>query len=209
MGFNIGTGIIMYAYYHYCDPVKAGIVTKYDKLMPRFVKDVAGHINGMPGIFISCVFSASLSTISAALHSLSGVIYNDYVRPRNWFKHNDENANRTMRIIIFLMGTWCAIGGIVVEHFSSIYQMVSTVSGVCTGAVLGVFTLGMLNPWVNKKVCALQVFPSIFSKYFLFCLAFYFFFSLGRIRWSDIQHGGDVFDYCKYTISYCERDATL
>lgn len=47
--FNCGTGIIMYAYYHDCDPVKANIVTKYDKLMPRFVRDVAGHITGMSG----------------------------------------------------------------------------------------------------------------------------------------------------------------
>lgn len=39
----------MYAYYHDCDPVKANIVTKYDKLMPRFVRDVAGHITGMSG----------------------------------------------------------------------------------------------------------------------------------------------------------------
>lgn len=44
-----GTGIVMFAYYHNCDPVKANIVTKYDKMMPRFVYDVAGHIPGMPG----------------------------------------------------------------------------------------------------------------------------------------------------------------
>lgn len=54
MGFNCGTGIIMYAYYHDCDPVKANIIAKYDQLMPRFVQDVAGHITGMSGIFISC-----------------------------------------------------------------------------------------------------------------------------------------------------------
>lgn len=50
MSINCFTGIIMYAYYHYCDPVKANIVTKYDKLMPRFVQDVAGHITGMSGM---------------------------------------------------------------------------------------------------------------------------------------------------------------
>lgn len=50
MSFCGGTGIIMYAYYHACDPVKANIVTKYDKLVPRFVHEVAGHITGMTGI---------------------------------------------------------------------------------------------------------------------------------------------------------------
>lgn len=51
MTFNCGIGIIMYAYYYACDPVKEKIVTKYDKLMPRFVEDVSGHITGMSGEF--------------------------------------------------------------------------------------------------------------------------------------------------------------
>lgn len=56
MTFIGGTGITMYAYYHDCDPVKAQIVTKYDKLIPRFVQDMTGHITGMSGnclIFLS------------------------------------------------------------------------------------------------------------------------------------------------------------
>lgn len=49
MAFMCGTGITMYAFYHDCDPVKAKTITKYDKLMPRFVQDVTGHITGMSG----------------------------------------------------------------------------------------------------------------------------------------------------------------
>lgn len=143
----------MYSYYHNCDPVKVGIVTKYDKLMPKFVQDVAGHIRGMPGIFISCVFSASLSTVSAALHSVSGVIYSDYVRPMKWFADTDVNANRTMRLIICLIGTFCAFSGILVENFQSIFQLINTVSGMTSGAKFGTFTLAMLYPYANQKVC--------------------------------------------------------
>lgn len=51
MTFMCGTGITMYAYYHDCDPVRAKIITKYDKLMPRFVQDVTGRITGMSGKF--------------------------------------------------------------------------------------------------------------------------------------------------------------
>lgn len=53
MSFTCGTGIIMYAYYRNCDPVKAQILTKYDKLLPRFVQDVTGHITGMSGNYFS------------------------------------------------------------------------------------------------------------------------------------------------------------
>lgn len=142
----------MYSYYYDCDPVRAGIVTKYDKLMPRFVQDVAGHIRGMPGVFISCVFSASLSTVSAALHSVSGVIYSDYIKPRKWFAETDVNINRSMRFTIFLIGTFCAFSGILVENFQSIFQAVNTVAGITAGAKFGVFTMGMFYPWANQKV---------------------------------------------------------
>lgn len=98
------------------------------------------------------MFSASLSTISAVMHSLSGVIYNDCIRPRKWFAHTDANANLTMRFIIFLTGTLCAFGGIIVENFQSIFQVVVTVGGMSTGAAFGAFTLGMLYPWANAKV---------------------------------------------------------
>lgn len=152
MGFNCATGIIMYAYYHDCDPVAANIVTKHDKLMPRFVKDIAGHITGMPGIFISCVFSASLSTVSAALHCISGVIYSDYIVPMKLFKNNDVNANRTMRLTIFALGSFCAFSGVLVEHFKSLFQAINTVAGVTVGAKFGTFTLAMLYPWANQKV---------------------------------------------------------
>lgn len=174
MVFMCGTGITIYAYYRDCDPVSAKIITKYDKLMPRFVQDVTGHITGMSGknessfkpitnlthiysippvlgIFISCVFSASLSTVSAISHSISGILYNDYIRPRKWFAHTDFNANLTMRLIIIWLGTFCALAGVVVEHFESIFQITMTIAGTFFGATFGVFTLGMLYPWANKK----------------------------------------------------------
>lgn len=103
------------------------------------------------GIFISCVFSASLSTVSAISHSISGIVYNDYIRPRKWFAHTDFNANLTMRFIIICLGTICALAGVVVERFDSIFQISMTIAGTFIGATFGVFTLGMLYPWANKK----------------------------------------------------------
>lgn len=49
MSLICGIGLIMYAHYYNCDPVKAGIVSTYDKLTSRFVQDIAGHIPGMSG----------------------------------------------------------------------------------------------------------------------------------------------------------------
>lgn len=128
------------------------MVSKADKMIPRFVQDVVGHITGMPGVFISCVFSASLSTVSANLNALAGVVYMDFIKPMKAYHHTERKANLIMKTIIVLLGIECALGALIVEKFSSIFQMMNTVAGTSTGAIFGVFTVGMLYPWANKHV---------------------------------------------------------
>lgn len=169
--------------------------------MPRFVRDVAGHLPGMSGIFISCVFSASLSTVSAGLHAVSGIIYSDYIRPFKFFQHNDVNANRTMRITIFLLGTFCAISAVFIERFHSIFQCMQTVSGIATGAKFGVFTIGMLYPFANQKVWSTN------SFFFLFCAAVSYLIGCSGQNYRICRSRCD--DCHKYTILHCWREAEI
>lgn len=48
--------------------------------MPLFVLDAMGNMHGLKGIFVSGIFSASLSTISAAVNSLAAVTLEDYIK---------------------------------------------------------------------------------------------------------------------------------
>ncbi|XP_058988274.1 sodium-coupled monocarboxylate transporter 2-like isoform X2 [Musca domestica] len=153
--FNSFTGVIMFARYAGCDPILAGIVEKADKMVPFFVQDIVGHLRGMPGIFISCVFSAALSTMSATLNSLAGVAYFDYIKP--FIRHTDARANAIMKLFVVAMGCYCIAGGFLVEQFSSILQTILTIIALNTGAVVGVFTLGMLVPRVNGKVAIASI----------------------------------------------------
>lgn len=119
-------------------------------MVPYFAQDVVGHIPGLTGVFICCVFSAGPSTMSANLNSLAGIIYEDYIRKK--IKHpTDEKANNIMKLIIAVTGIYCALMGLVVENFSSLLQLVMTVSSVNNGATWGVFCLGMLWPYANAK----------------------------------------------------------
>lgn len=128
------------------------IVNKADKMLAHFVKEIGTNSRGMSGFFISLLFSASLSTVSVALNSLSGVLYMDYVRPLGFVRNTDQNANRIMKIIIFLFGTYAILGGLVIENLDSLFVVLLTISGMFNGVVLGVFSLGMLYPWTNKHV---------------------------------------------------------
>uniref|UniRef100_A0A1I8Q1U6 Uncharacterized protein n=2 Tax=Stomoxys calcitrans TaxID=35570 RepID=A0A1I8Q1U6_STOCA len=155
LGFNCFTGIIMFARYAGCDPILAGVVERADKIVPFFVQDVVGHLKGMPGVFISCVFSAALSTMSATLNSLAGVVYFDYIKP--FIRHTDNRANAIMRLFVVITGCYCIAGGFVVEKFSSILQTILTIMAINTGAVVGVFLLGVLVPRVTGKAILVSI----------------------------------------------------
>lgn len=75
------SGLALFAYYANCDPFTDGKITTRDQIMPRFVVDAMGHLPGLPGLFVSGIFSAGLSTISASVNSLAAVTLEDYIKP--------------------------------------------------------------------------------------------------------------------------------
>lgn len=131
MGCLCITGFVMFSNFYDCDPLKAGVVEKADKLVPYFVQKIAGHISGMSGFFVSCVFSAAFSTISANLNSLSGIIYFDYIKSR--IEHTEAKANSIMKAIVVVTGVYCILAGFIVERSQSLLQFSVTISGVAFG----------------------------------------------------------------------------
>lgn len=53
-------GLIIYAKYANCDPKSTHAIKQNDQILPYYVLDVASHITGLPGLFISGVFSTAL-----------------------------------------------------------------------------------------------------------------------------------------------------
>lgn len=51
--------------------------------MPLFVLEAMQGMPGLPGIFVSGIFSASLSSVSAAMNSLAAVTLEDYIKVKN------------------------------------------------------------------------------------------------------------------------------
>ena len=54
------TGMVIFAAFYDCDPVKGKVITKSDQILPYFVMKITSHIPALPGIFVSGVFSAAL-----------------------------------------------------------------------------------------------------------------------------------------------------
>ncbi|XP_016948984.1 sodium-coupled monocarboxylate transporter 2 isoform X2 [Drosophila biarmipes] len=172
------TGIVIYSRFQDCDPIQAGQVSKLDKIVPYFVQDTVGHLRGMPGVFISCVFSAALSTLSAGINSLGGVVYFDYIKP--YIKHTEHRANVIMKLFVLFTGVYCVFGGLVVQNFNSILQVIYSIGGISFGSTCGAFLLGMLVPKSHGRAAVTGVLASIV------CMATIVILSWGRNHYDPL-----------------------
>lgn len=140
----------MYTKYQFCDPYTSGVIKQYDQLLPHYVMDVAGNLEGLPGLFIAGVFSTGLSTMSASLNTLSGSLYKDFISPFMPKKTTERTASNIMKLCTVIVGIIGVVLVFVVERLGAIIQLNIAISGITAGPMLGLFTLGIVIPWANK-----------------------------------------------------------
>ncbi|KAK2583548.1 hypothetical protein KPH14_009502 [Odynerus spinipes] len=150
VSLNCYTGIVIFATFYKCDPVTTKQIRKPDQLLPYFVMEMAQSIPGLPGLFVSGVFSAALSTMSTGLNSMSGVIYEDIIKPCLRKPISNVNASRIMKVMVIVMGIVCVGLVFLVEKLTTLIQAGKSLSGITAGPLLGIFTLGMFFPFANS-----------------------------------------------------------
>ncbi|XP_069558406.1 sodium/iodide cotransporter [Brachyistius frenatus] len=143
-------GIVMFAYYHSCDPLKSGRISAPDLYMPYFVLDIFKNLPGFPGLFLACAYSGTLSTASTSINAMAAVTMEDLLRP-HLLHMKQKNQIIVSRGLSLLYGVGC----ITVAALSSfldwgVLQGSFTVMGMVSGPLLGVFILGMLVPATNR-----------------------------------------------------------
>lgn len=143
-------GVVMYAFYSTCDPVSLKIISKTDQLIPLFTMDLLGHLHGLPGLVLSCVFSGSLSTISSGLNAVAAVLLEDFVKPYCCKKISGYAATLFSKATVVGCGLICLALAYFVSELGAILQLAYVLFGILGGPLLGLFTFGMLCPWGNK-----------------------------------------------------------
>ncbi|KAK7866109.1 hypothetical protein R5R35_011627 [Gryllus longicercus] len=148
---NFITGMIVYAGYHGCDPLKTNTISEADELLPLYVLEFLSHLPGIPGLFVAGVFAASLGTVAAALNSLTAVTIKDFITGAMGKTLPPERGAA--------LGKWLSLGfGLLsfalvflVERLGSVLQIALSFNGMVGGVTLGMFSLGMFFPWANTK----------------------------------------------------------
>lgn len=145
-------GLLIYATYHDCDPLTTKLVSKKDQLLPLLVMDKLGAYPGLPGLFVAGVFSAALSSLSTGLNSMSAVMLEDFFKPYSRKPLSVRQTKFVMRGVVAVFGAICVILVFVVEKLGAVLQLSMSLGAVAQGPLLGIFTMGVMFPWVTSTV---------------------------------------------------------
>ena len=143
-------GVVLYAYYADCDPYTAKYVSEIDQIFPYFVMDVLSDKPGLPGVFLACIFSGSLSTISSGLNSLAAVLIEDIYKGLLGRRITDERQGFVSKIFSVVLGAIVMLLTYVVSYLGSVLNAALSLFGVLSGPIMGVFFLGFFFPRANR-----------------------------------------------------------
>ncbi|CAH1367545.1 unnamed protein product, partial [Tenebrio molitor] len=146
----IGLGIT--AKYFDCDPFITKQIARRDQLTPYYVMAFAENFPGVFGLFIAGMFSAAISSISANLNTLSGVIYKDFLIKYLKTNMSVKSTTRILKLIVTVDGIICMCLVFLIKYMEGrVFVLAMLLSAMKLGPTLGLFTLGMLFPRANSK----------------------------------------------------------
>jgi solute:Na+ symporter, SSS family len=132
-------GILLFVYYR-----DAGLATpkQTDRIYPEFLwKNLAP---GVAGITVAAILAAAMANLSAALNSLAATTVVDFLHVR---QVSDGQSSSLFRARIATV-VWSAVLlsiGILARRWGSVLEAGLTIASIPSGALLGVFLLGVLT----------------------------------------------------------------
>uniref|UniRef100_A0A8D0GPC4 Solute carrier family 5 member 5 n=1 Tax=Sphenodon punctatus TaxID=8508 RepID=A0A8D0GPC4_SPHPU len=127
----VGCGIVMFALYKDCDPLLAGYISAPDQYMPYLVLDIFEKYPGVPGLFLACAYSGTLSTASTSINAMAAVTVEDLIKP-NMPNLSPRKLTLISKGLSLIYGTSC----ITVAALSSLLG-----GGVLQGPLIGRSTI--------------------------------------------------------------------
>ncbi|RUS88038.1 hypothetical protein EGW08_004204 [Elysia chlorotica] len=147
----VSTGLLLTAYFYKtkCDPIAAGFLTNNNQLVPYFVLLTLGFLPGLSGLYISTIFSASLSTLSSGINGLAANTVEDFVSKFLRGKSESFMTSITKFLVCFYGVVCIGLAYLAKELQGPVTQMTFMAVGATSGPLLGIFLLGASFPQAN------------------------------------------------------------
>ncbi|XP_036597907.1 sodium-coupled monocarboxylate transporter 1-like [Trichosurus vulpecula] len=144
------SGLSLYSVYRHCDPWTSQKVKAPDQLMPYLAMHILHDYPGLPGLFVSCAYSGTLSTVSTSITALATVAVEDLIKPQL-----DSPSPKTLSLLSqgtsVFFGILCIGMAALASLMGGLLQAALSIFGMVGGPLLGLFSLGILNPYANSK----------------------------------------------------------
>ncbi|XP_075408830.1 sodium-coupled monocarboxylate transporter 1 [Tenrec ecaudatus] len=146
---SVFSGLALYSRYHDCDPWTANKVSAPDQLMPYLVLDILQDYPGLPGLFVACAYSGTLSTVSSSINALAAVTVEDLIKPR-FRSLSEKSLSWISQGTSVLYGALCIGMAALASLMGALLQAALSIFGMVGGPLLGLFSLGILVPVANS-----------------------------------------------------------
>ncbi|KAK6019509.1 hypothetical protein OSTOST_14854 [Ostertagia ostertagi] len=143
-GFSFG--FITLAYFYNCNPVDTGEITETDHLTILFARDILQPTPGLFGLYVSCIMSATLSTLSSGMNSMAAAIYEDFLKQRLDGKITDHQATLLNKAIVVACGVSSTALAFAADPLGGILRVCVSVMGALSGPMVAIFVLAMFFP---------------------------------------------------------------
>ncbi|CAF4816881.1 unnamed protein product [Rotaria sp. Silwood1] len=145
-------GLLIYAKYHDCDPLKAKLVSRSDQFYPLFVMETFSRFPGLTGLFIAAVMSGSLSSISSGVNSIATIIMEDIWKPLTPTRLPSDKLQTTIsKYMSVALGLLTVLLAFLMSYLTNILVIVYSIIGALAAPIFGLFLLGFFFPRVNNR----------------------------------------------------------
>ena len=147
------TGLVIYANFFYCDPLSLNDIKSANEIVGYFVNKNLNMIPGMSGLFLGSLLCGSLSSLSSILNSKVSIIWNDFLKPLDYFKSfNDKLSLRTNKLLVIIFGLIdTGLAFMISKIGGGLLQISFSLNGAFVAPTLGLFILGSLFKCTNSK----------------------------------------------------------
>ncbi|KAH7946094.1 hypothetical protein HPB49_020340 [Dermacentor silvarum] len=128
-------------------------------LMPYFVMDTLGHLPGITGLFVTAVYSGSLSTLSSGYNALAAITWEDFLKPM--VKLSPKGVMWATKAIAAGFGLIAVAIAFLSGSLPSILSATFVTTGSIKGATCALFFLGLLFPWCGSTTALLSMFTGL------------------------------------------------
>ena len=168
------TGHVAYAYFQFCDPVRAKFIGIGEQMIPYLSVTILDDFPGLSGLYVAGVYAGTLSTISSGINSVATVMLTNFIQPsiKNngcWSKISHIDETKISKTIVFVTG-FIIIGIAYITSLAGTSVLVAGLSALGTlgGPVLGCFLLGFTCPYADTFSTSLAWCIGNFNAIFCF-----------------------------------------